>query len=276
MLVVIKGAGDLASGIALRLYHSGFDIVMTEIAAPLAVRRTVSFSQAVYDGAVQVEDVPAVLAKDEAGARDIIAGKRIAVIVDPQAAIVNVLRPAALVDAVMAKKNTGTAITDAPLVTGVGPGFTAALDCHAVIETKRGHTLGRVITRGGSLPNTGIPGEIGGFGAERLLRTGADGVFEAAAQIGVRVKKGDIVARVRSAAGTAGDVPVIAGIDGILRGILPSGIAVTSGLKAGDIDPRCEPSHCFTVSDKALAVGGGVLEALLRFCPEVRPKKAPE
>lgn len=263
MLVVIKGAGDLASGIALRLYHAGFDIAMTEIDAPLAVRRTVSFSQAVYDGRVMVEDAPAALAKNEADLRGIIAGKRIAVIVDPQARIVKSLRPAVLVDAIMAKRNTGAALTDAPLVIGVGPGFTAGLDCHAVIETKRGHTLGRVITSGGALPNTGIPGEIGGFGTERLLRAGADGVFEAAAGIGERVTKGSIVAWVRPEKNAAGDgVPVIAAIDGILRGILPSGIAVTRGTKAGDIDPRCEPAHCFTVSDKALAIGGGVLEVI--------------
>jgi xanthine dehydrogenase accessory factor len=276
VLIVIKGAGDLASGIALRLFHAGFDIAMTEIAAPLAVRRTVSFSQAVYGGTALVEDVSAVLAPDAPAVLDIIAGKRIAVIVDPAAAIVKKLRPSALVDAIMAKKNTGTAITDAPLVTGVGPGFTAGLDCHAVIETNRGHTLGRVITSGSALPNTGIPGEIGGFSAERLLRTGADGIFEAVAEIGGRITKGGTAAWVRPRGGSSAGVPVIAGIDGILRGILPSGIAVTSGLKAGDIDPRCEPSHCFTVSDKALAIGGGVLEALLRLYPEARPKKSPE
>jgi xanthine dehydrogenase accessory factor len=266
MLVVIKGAGDLASGIALRLYHAGFDIVMTEIAAPLAVRRTVSFSEAVYKGRTLVEDVSAILAKNEADVRGIIAEKRIAVMVDPDAAIVSSLRPAVLVDAIMAKRNTGTASTDAPLVIGVGPGFTAGLDCHAVIETKRGHTLGRVISSGCALPNTGVPGEIGGFGIERLLRAGADGVFEAIAQIGGRVTKGDVVGYVRPVEKAAGDgVPVIAAIDGILRGILPSGIAVTGGTKAGDIDPRADPAHCFTVSDKSLAVGGGVLEAILRM-----------
>jgi xanthine dehydrogenase accessory factor len=260
MLVVIKGAGDLASGIALRLHHAGFGIAMTEIASPLSVRRAVSFSQAVYEGRKQVEDITAVLVDDEAGMKRAFQEKQIAVFIDPAASIVRRFKPAALVDAVMAKKNTGTAITDAPVVIGVGPGFTAGVDCHTVIETQRGHTLGRVITEGCALPNTGIPGDIGGYTIERLLRCPADGVFEAVASIGDRVKKGDTVAMVET-------FSVKAEIDGILRGILPSGISVKRGMKAGDVDPRCEGEHCFTVSDKALSIGGGVLEAFLRFFP---------
>ncbi|GHU20605.1 hypothetical protein FACS1894163_13630 [Spirochaetia bacterium] len=150
---------------------------------------------------------------------------------------------------------------------GVGPGFTAGADCHAVIETKRGHTLGRVITAGSALPNTGIPGDIGGYTVERLLRAPADGVFEAKAEIGDLVKKGDEVAAVRTAGAHGEAVPVYAEIDGILRGLLPSGIAVSRGLKAGDIDPRCERFHCFTVSDKALSIAGGALEAILSYLP---------
>jgi xanthine dehydrogenase accessory factor len=271
MLILIKGAGDLASGIALRLFHAGLEIVMTEIAAPLAVRRTVSFSQAVYDGITKVEEVCAILAKNKNDIKNILEKKQIAVIVDPSAAIVNQLKPIVLIDAIMAKKNTGTSINDAPVVIGVGPGFSAGLDCHAVVETMRGHTLGRVITQGSALPNTGIPGEIGGATVERLLRAGADGIFKAKAEIGDTVKKGDVVAEVIFADGgvsggtDSGAASVYAGIDGIVRGLLPSGIAVTRGMKAGDIDPRCEKAHCFTVSDKALAVGGGVLEALMRF-----------
>ena len=276
MLVVIKGAGDLASGIAVRLHHAGFYIAMSEIAAPTSVRRTVSFSQAVYEGSARVEDVSAVLVSDEAGmraawhpphARGASIEKRVAVFVDPAAVIVKSLRPDALVDAVMAKKNTGTDLADAPVVIGVGPGFAAGVDCHAVIETQRGHTLGRVITEGRALPNTGVPGNIGGYTVERLLCAPADGVFEALASIGDIVKKGDAVALVRASRGMAGggEIPVKAGINGIVRGLLPSGIAVTKGMKAGDVDPRCERPHCFTVSDKALAIGGGVLEAILRF-----------
>jgi len=274
MLVVIKGAGDLASGIALRLHHAGFEIAMTEIAAPISVRRTVCFSQAVYEGRKQVEDITAVLVNNEAGMKDVFLKKQIAVFVDPCAAVVKSFKPAAIIDAIMAKKNTGTAITDAPVVICAGPGFTAGVDCHAVIETQRGHTLGRVITEGCALPNTGIPGNIGGFTIERLLRSPADGVFEAASSIGDRVKKGETVAHVRNLpAAAAGEevslreeiFPIKAEIDGILRGILPSGIKVKLGMKAGDIDPRCEEAHCFTVSDKALSIGGGVLEAFLRF-----------
>ncbi|GHT65075.1 molybdenum hydroxylase [Spirochaetia bacterium] len=267
MFVIIKGAGDLASGIALRLHHAHFDIAMTEIAVPLAVRRTVCFSQAVYEGCAKVEDVTAVLVKDEAGMREAFAKKQIALFIDPDAEIVSRFKPDAVVDAIMAKKNLGTGINDAPVVIGIGPGFTAGIDCHGVIETKRGHTIGRVITKGSALPNTGIPGDIGGYTIERLLRAPADGSFEARAEIGDQVKKGDVAAVVRTAGGES--FPVYAEIEGILRGLLPSGIAVTQGLKAGDIDPRCEKFHCFTVSDKALSIAGGALEAILAFAPNI-------
>lgn len=265
MLVVIKGAGDLASGIALRLRRAGFEIAMTEIASPLSVRRNVCFSQAVYSLSCQVEDVRARLVKNEDEMRKVFAEGGIAVFVDPAAAIVKKLKPGVVVDAIMAKKNTGTAITDAPLVIGIGPGFTAGRDCRAVVETSRGHTLGRLITEGSALPNTGVPGEIGGFTTERLLCSPEDGVFEnvAAISIGSIVKKGDTVAVVRQAVG--GAVPVKAEMDGMIRGLLPSGIYVTRGTKAGDIDSRCEKSHCFTVSDKALSIAGGVLEGILMF-----------
>jgi xanthine dehydrogenase accessory factor len=264
MLVIIKGAGDLASGVALRLRHAGFDVAMTEIPRPSAVRRTVCFSEAVYHGTAQVEDVTAALVKDEAGMKDCFSRGAVAVFVDPGADIEERFSPEVLVDAVMAKKNTGTRITGAPVVIGLGPGFTAGIDCHAVIETMRGHTLGRVLTEGSALPNTGVPGAIGGFTLERLLRSPGDGIFEARAKIGDPVSAGDIVAAVNG-------VLIRAEIDGILRGLLPSGIPVSRGMKAGDIDPRCEVSHCFTVSDKALSVAGGVLEAILRLRPQAGP-----
>jgi xanthine dehydrogenase accessory factor len=263
MFVMIKGAGDLASGIAFRLHRSGFRVAMTEIAAPTSVRRAVCFSEAVYKGRAQVEGTGAILVKDEAGMRDAFANKDIAVFVDPLAAIAGKIKPAVLVDAIMAKANTGTALSDAPFIIGVGPGFTAGLDCHAVIETRRGHTLGRVITEGSALPNTGIPGEIGGYTVERILRSPADGVFTTVLSIGDEVKKGDVVALV--SAPDSGGIPIKAEIDGILRGLLPTGIIVSRGMKAGDIDPRCERAHCFMVSDKALAIGGGVLEAAIGF-----------
>jgi xanthine dehydrogenase accessory factor len=264
MLVLIKGAGDLASGIALRLRRARFDIVMTEIPRPTAVRRTVCFSQAVYDLSARVEDQGALLVKNAEEARDCLSRGLIAVCVDPQGEIAGPLAPDVLVDAIMAKRNLGTVITGAAVVIGVGPGFNAGTDCHAVIETTRGHSLGRVITRGGALPNTGIPGEIGGFTGERLLRSPADGIFEGRADIGDRLRPGDLAALVNG-------VPIRAEIGGILRGLLPSGIPVSKGMKAGDIDPRCEPSHCFSVSDKALAVAGGVLEAILALSPAPGP-----
>ena len=271
MFAVIKGAGDLASGIALRLSHSGFQIAMTEIAAPLSVRRTVCFSQAVYSGSCRVEDVTAVLVDSEEKMRAVFAEKQIAVFIDPAAEIVKKYRPDILVDAIMAKKNTGTAIKDAPVVIGIGPGFTAGVDCHCVIETKRGHTLGRVITGANgtaacALPNTGVPGDIGGYTSERLLRSPAEGAFHALASIGDVVRKGDILAVVRfGAAEGEKEIPIKAEIDGMIRGLLPSGIHVKSGMKSGDIDPRCERSHCFTVSDKALSIGGGVLEGIMQI-----------
>ncbi|GHV11208.1 molybdenum hydroxylase [Spirochaetia bacterium] len=262
MLVLIKGAGDLASGIALRLHHARFDVVMTDIAYPTAVRRTVAFCQAIIDGKTMVEDITAVLAKNTKEIKSALDQKMIPVLVDPDARMVQELTPEILVDAIMAKKNLGTKINDAPVVIAIGPGFTAGADCYAVIETKRGHTLGRVITASDSepnaIPNTGIPGDINGFTTERLIRAPADGVFEGKVNIGDRVQKGDLVGM------TAGR-PVRAEIDGIVRGLLPSGIPVTAGMKSGDIDPRCEKFHCFTVSDKALSIAGGVLEAILRF-----------
>jgi xanthine dehydrogenase accessory factor len=270
-LVVIKGAGDLASGIALRLVHAGFSPVMTEVRAPTAVRRTVCFSEAVYNGRARVEEVTAVLVRtideiDEIDAMSAcMARKEIALFVDEKAEIVRRINPAAVVDAIMAKRNTGTKITDAKTVVGVGPGFTAGDDCHAVVETSRGHTLGRVIYEGGAIPNTGIPGNIGGYTIERLLRTNASGIFTARKRIGDFVHRGEVVAETVPEHNLGVPVPITAAIDGILRGILPSGIPVPQGMKAGDIDPRCEKDHCFTVSDKALAVAGGVLEALLHF-----------
>jgi xanthine dehydrogenase accessory factor len=258
MFVFIKGAGDLASGIALRLFHAGFTLAMTDIAQPTAVRRTVALSEAVRLGIAHVEDVTAVLARNADEARRIIASGRIPLFIDPGGVLARELAPDALVDAIVAKRNLGTRISDAPVVIGVGPGFTAGRDCHAVVETKRGHTIGRVITEGSALPNTGAPGDIGGYTVERLLRAPADGVFEGRAAIGDQVARGAVVATVSGA-------PLYANIDGILRGLLPSGLAVTKGMKAGDIDPRCERAHCFTVSDKALSVAGGVLEAILRF-----------
>ncbi len=258
MLVLIRGAGDLASGIALRLHHAGFRVVMTDLPRPTAIRRTVCFSQAILFETMRVEDVTARFAPTPDAALEIVRQREIAVLADPEAACISALRPAAVVDAILAKYNLGTKITDAPCVIGVGPGFTAGVDCHACVETMRGHTLGRVITDGSPIPNTNIPGLIGGFAGERVLRAPADGVFRQLLDIGASVKQGDI-------AGMVGKVPMCCQIDGTLRGILADGTPVFRGMKAGDVDPRNVREYCNLVSDKALAIGGGVLEAILRF-----------
>lgn len=258
MLILIRGAGDLASGIALRLHHAHMKIVMTDLPRPSAIRRTVCFSQAILFGSMRVEDVTARRAESPEDALRITAAGDIAVLADPQAACIAALKPDAVVDAILAKRNLGTRITDAPCVVGVGPGFTAGTDCHAAVETMRGHYLGRVITDGSPLPNTNIPGLIGGFAGERVLRAPADGVFHQLLEIGAQVRAGDI-------AGEVEGVPMLCHIDGILRGILADGTPVFKGMKAGDVDPRGERKYCDTVSDKALAVGGGVLQAILQI-----------
>lgn len=263
MLVYVRGAGDLASGIALRLHRAGLDVVCSDIERPTCIRRTVAFSEAIRLGSAFVEGVEGVLAADVAEIRSLCASGKVAVVVDPCAQFVAELAPDVVVDAILAKRNLGTAIDMAPVVIGVGPGFTAGADCHAVVETKRGHYLGRVLYEGSPIANTGVPGVIGGYGAERVLRAPAAGVFEPRASIGDTVQRGDVVALV------AGE-PMCATIDGVLRGLLAPGVVAERGMKAGDIDPRGDASFCHTVSDKASAVGGGVLEAILGLSGALR------
>lgn len=263
MLVLIRGAGDIATGIALRLYRSGLRVVMTDLPRPTAIRRTVCFSQAIVLGETTVEGVRAVRADTASQALERLAEGAVPVLPDPALTCLTSLRPDALVDAILAKKNLGTHITDAPVVVGVGPGFTAGTDCHAVVETMRGHTLGRVIYDGAALPNTNIPGLIGGYAGERVLRAPADGVFHQILNIGDEVKAGDI-------AGEVDGQPMRCTIGGVLRGLLADGTPVHKGMKSGDVDPRCRPEYCTTASDKALAVGGGVLEAILHFSTILR------
>jgi xanthine dehydrogenase accessory factor len=254
-IVLIKGGGDLATGIAHRLHRAGFSIVITELDKPTVIRRTVAFAQAVYSREVTVEGVTAVLARIEE-ADSLLVQEKIPILVDASAQSVEMLKPWAIVDAIIAKKNTGTDCTQAAIVIGVGPGFTAGIDVHAAVETMRGHDLGRVITAGAAIVDTGVPGDIGGYTIERLLRAPVDGIFKAVSRIGDMVRPGDIVAEV---SGT----PVTASIGGVVRGLLQDGLDVTARMKVGDIDPRCQRDHCFTISDKARAIGGGVLEALL-------------
>ena len=258
MLVIIRGAGDIATGIALRLFRSGISVVMTDLPQPTAIRRTVCFSQAIVLGKCTVEDVTAVRISDPEEAAAVISAGQIPVLPDPEGHCIAALKPDAVVDAILAKRNLGTAITDAPVVVAVGPGFTAGVDCHAVVETMRGHYLGRVIYDGAALPNTNIPGLIGGYAGERVLRAPADGIFHACRKIGDLVKAGDV-------AGTVEGQDMVCTIDGVLRGLLADGTPVHKGMKSGDVDPRCEIDHCYCASDKALAVGGGVLEAILHL-----------
>jgi xanthine dehydrogenase accessory factor len=258
LLIWIKGAGEMASAVAWRLHMANIrNIIMTDLARPTAVRRRVSFCEAVYDGEATVEGVTAQRVERAEDIADVWRDGKIGVLVDPEGASVPQLNPDVLIDAVLAKKNIGTAITDAPLVIGLGPGFTAPKDVHLVIETNRGHDLGRIITSGGAEKNTRIPGAIGGFAKERVLRAPGDGVFSATRCIGDQIRKDDTI-------GTIADQPVKAQIGGVIRGLIRSGIHVSRELKIGDIDPRNEPGYSFTISDKARAISGSVLEAILR------------
>ncbi|HWR41754.1 selenium-dependent molybdenum cofactor biosynthesis protein YqeB [Sporomusa sp.] len=253
-LIVIKGAGDMATGIAHRLFRSGFQIIMTELDKPTVIRRTVAFAEAVFTGMAVVEGIRAEKTEPNK-ALQIAAEGKIAVVIDAEAAIVKMCKPWGVIDSILAKRNMGTSIGDALVVIGVGPGFTAGVDVHAVVETKRGHFLGQVLTQGQALPDSGIPGEIGGYTQERILRAPCTGIFQSLCRITRQVKAGEVVAQVNGQ-------PVRAAISGVLRGLLRDGLALTAGLKVGDIDPRCVPEHCYTISDKARAVAGGVLEGL--------------
>jgi xanthine dehydrogenase accessory factor len=231
---------------------------MTELSQPLAVRREVCFCEAVYDGQKEVEGVRAKRVPGPEGIASAWKEGAIPLLVDPDGQETRrFLNPDVVVDAILAKRNTGTRIHDAPLVIGLGPGFTAAKDVHVVVETNRGHDLGRVLSRGTAEPDTGVPGEIGGFSTERVLRSPKKGVFRAECSIGDRVSKGTVVAVVDGSA-------LVAQIDGTVRGLLRDGVEVKRATKVGDIDPRGRREHCFTISDKARAIGGGVLEAILQ------------
>lgn len=258
MLILIKGAGDIATGIAVRLKNAGMQVVMTEIAIPTTVRRSVAFSRAVYEGSAVVENITAKLVLDFAQIPAVLQQDEIPVLIDPRCEVLKSIHFDAVVDSILAKKNLSTDPTQAPVVIGVGPGFSVPQDCHCVIETQRGHDLGRCIYQGCAAKNTGIPGEIGGYTVERLLRAPCDGIFHPILAIGDIVKAGQTVAMVD-------DQPVTAQIDGIVRGLLQDSVPVKAGMKSGDIDPRGCYEHCFTVSDKARAVGGGVLEAILHL-----------
>ena len=269
--IAIKGAGEMASAIAWRLHQCRIrSIFMMEIEAPLAVRRYVSFCNAVYTGMQVVEEVRAQLAAEPDEVAAIWRRGAIAVGVDPHWEWINFLQPDVVVDATLAKVNLGTSLRDAPLVIGVGPGFDAPSDVHMVVETHRGHHLGRIITSGSAAANTGIPGEIGGFTHQRVLRSPVKGQFNTDHRIGDKVRKGETV-------GEVDQKIVTAGIEGVLRGLIRTGSVVKKGMKIGDIDPRGDKTFCVTISDKARAISGSVLECILRVYNRadqpLKPKK---
>jgi xanthine dehydrogenase accessory factor len=252
---LIRGAGDCATGVALALHHAGFAVVMTEQAEPTVIRRTVSFAEAVFNGSQTVEGTTAELAREESIAAVLSQG-RIAVVVDPGSEIRRSFVPDVVVDAILAKKNLGTTRSFAPVVIGLGPGFRAGIDVDAVIETMRGHELGRILSAGSAQPDTGVPGEIAGRTSERILKAPAAGRVMLLKRIGDLVRQGETVL-------TVGSVPVAAPLDGCVRGLIHEGLSVTAGLKIGDIDPRGQGSYTATISDKARTIGMAVLEAVL-------------
>lgn len=270
-LVLIRGAGDLASGVALRLRRSGLRVVMCELAEPLAVRRLVSFAEAVYAGECAVEDVTARRVNDPTDTLRILqllAKGMVPVLVDPQGIAVKALHPTVVVDGRMLKTQAPLDPTPVQLLIGLGPGFTAGVNCHAVIETNRGHYLGRVLWQGSAQIDTGIPEGVGEHYADRVLRAPVDGVLKAHAAIGDVLQTGQVIAEIHPAGGSD-PLTIAAAFPGLLRGLLRDGVQVRAGMKLGDLDPRCDPAYARLVSDKSLAIGGGVLEAILSR-PELR------
>ncbi len=253
---MLRGGGDLATGVAWRLTRAGWPVVVLELPEPLTIRRTVALSTAVTDGEISVQGMRGVLAASPPDAAVACDRGDVPVLVSPELADLGPLQPDVVVDARLAKRNLDTSMGDADIVIGLGPGFTAGTDCHAVVETMRGHRLGRVIWSGSALPDTGTPAELGGRSADRVLRAPASGEVLWHAAIGDSVSDGQLL-------GEVGRAAISTPFDGVLRGAIRPGTTVPEGLKIGDVDPRCDPSACWEISDKSLAVGGGVLEAVL-------------
>jgi len=262
--VIIKGGGDLATAVAHRLFKVGFPVIITELEKPMMVRQNVSFASCVYENEWTVEGVTSVLAGDENELWSIIREGKIPLMVDPQCRIRSRVKPAIIVDGILAKRNSGTCQTDAPIVIALGPGFCAGEDVHRVVETQRGHNLGKVILSGRAAPNTGIPGEIMGYSSERIIRASNRGIVKNHLRIGSNVEKGDLVCFVDGN-------PEISQISGIVRGLIHDGTLVRKYEKIGDIDPRGIHEYCNTISDKGRAVAGGVLEAILMLMKEGKP-----
>ena len=265
-LIIVRGGGDLATGTIYKLKKSGFPVLILEVENPSANRRNVAFSEAIYQGQQTVEDMTCFLADSLQQAENFLQEGKLTILVDPKGEAIANLRPLAVVDAIIAKRNLGTAKTMAPITVALGPGFVAGEDVDAVIETKRGHILGRVIWSGSAAPNTGVPGLIGGFGKERVMHSPAQGILKNVKKITDTVMKGEVIAVIETESAV---VPVEASLDGILRGLIRDGYPVTKGFKIADIDPRSEEyNNCFTISDKARCIAGGVLEAILQLKKE--------
>lgn len=267
MIILVLGGGDLASGVAYRLQRVGLRVAMTELPQPLAVRRLVSFAEAIYAGECNIEGITAKKVTDHADTLRILrifANGQIPVMIDPQAESRHVLHPAVIIDARMKKNAPDLGRHEATLFIGLGPGFNAGVNCHAAIETNRGHAMGRVIWQGITEPDSGVPEKVQGYGAERVLRAPADGYMESRVQIGDIVEAGQMLAEI-------GGEPVLAPFAGVVRGLVHTSLRVERGFKIGDIDPRADPRLCLQISDKSLAVGGGVLEAILSR-PNLRPQ----
>lgn len=255
-LVVLRGGGDLASGIAHRLKRSGFKVVILDIEKPLCIRRKVSFSEAIYSGQMEIEGILGVKVNSLEEIYEQLDKSNIPVYIDENAEIIKELKPDVLVDAILAKKNLGTHRDMAPITIGIGPGFEAGVDVDFVIESNRGHDLGRVIEKGSASANTGLPGVIMGYSGERVIRATATGNIRHYAELGDIVEKGQLISKI-------GQTLIYAKISGIIRGLIKDGTPVEEGLKIGDIDPRGYNIDPDTISDKARSIGGGVLEAIL-------------
>jgi xanthine dehydrogenase accessory factor len=258
-VVIVRGGGDIASGTIQKLHRCGFKVLVLEVPEPTSIRRKVSFSEAIYDGEFTIEGTTSVFVKSFEEIKNIWNEKKVPVVIDPKGNYINVIKSKVLVDAILAKKNLGTNIHMAPITIGLGPGFLAGRDVYAVIETMRGHNLGRIIFSGEAQKNTGIPGDIMGYSKERVIYSHSIGMVKNVKNISDIVKAGETIAYIN-------DVPVKATIDGVLRGIIRDGMEVTNNFKIADIDPRLkEKENCFTISDKARSIAGGVLEAILYF-----------
>lgn len=256
-LVVVRGGGDIASGAIQKLHRSGFDVVVLETENPSFIRRKVCFGEAVYRKEMELEGSRAVLAESVAKVREILKKGEIAVVKDPEGGCLKELSPGVVVDAILAKKNLGTHMGMAPITIGLGPGFTAGIDVDMVVETMRGHDLGRLIFQGRAEENTGIPGIVAGYGRERVIYSPEGGRIRNIRDIGDIVKKDEVIAYV-------GEEEVRSPLEGVLRGLIRDGYEVKKGLKIGDVDPRLEQQkNCYTISDKARNIGGSVLEGIM-------------